>query len=253
MTTIFAHDPGTNRAAARTTEPVRERRPGCVRFRSIASCNSRSGSHFTLIELLVVIGIIALLAAALLASLSHAMKKGRRTDCISILHNISLAQHFYAEEYEDWLPPISGTGPDGTTWMFTDYFQPYMGDGFQWLCPSGDLEPSILDTPNGTLLHYGMNNYDGDFDRNGGDYLPGLSYQRLHYMADPDNVIGFADADPNQSPHNIGGAQSGTLEWPLTSLCEQRHSNGYVAAYLVGVVKWLPNEPNHEEWSIKHR
>src|SRR5690606_29899911 len=65
---------------------------------------------FTLIELLVVVGIIALLIAILIPSLSRARENSRRAACLANLHGIGVAIHAYAAESEHRCIP---TGPDG--------------------------------------------------------------------------------------------------------------------------------------------
>jgi prepilin-type N-terminal cleavage/methylation domain-containing protein len=70
---------------------------------------------FTLIELLVVIAIIAILAALLLPALAGAKERGRRTGCISNMHQYLLATHMYADDNDQSLPlgASDSTTPSG--------------------------------------------------------------------------------------------------------------------------------------------
>jgi len=57
---------------------------------------------FTLIEMLVVIAIIAILAALLMPALSRAREEGRKTACLSNLHQVGLYLTMYQGDYRRW-------------------------------------------------------------------------------------------------------------------------------------------------------
>lgn len=71
---------------------------------------------FVLMELLVVISIIALLAAALLPTLSAARSHARRACCQSNLHQIGLALDAYAEDFRCFPTARVKGPPDSEDW-----------------------------------------------------------------------------------------------------------------------------------------
>ncbi len=208
---------------------------------------------FNLIELLVVIGIISVLFSMLLPSLTKARERGQRIACIGQLRQIMFAAQIYLQENDTFLPPIKYRDRNGRLHAYTDLLDTYLGTGEIWLCPGGNREPPRTGSVSGKVLHYGINLYD--YDNADGDninnHLPGLHARSITRVRDPEQVIYMADSDPMESPEDIGGFESGTRRWPLTSLAEDRHSMGYNGLFLDGSSRWRSNLPNHAEWAVK--
>lgn len=70
---------------------------------------------FTLVELLVVISIIALLLSILMPSLQKARQLAKNVVCSSNQHNIGLAVHAYASDYNGYIPAFQKNVP-GVGW-----------------------------------------------------------------------------------------------------------------------------------------
>jgi prepilin-type N-terminal cleavage/methylation domain-containing protein len=125
----------------------------------------RRKSAFTLVELLVVIGIIALLIAFLMPSLTKARDHATRVACASNLRQTYMAVVMYANDYRGWIPfPCAGAAgvgnnivagygsdfrvwnPDNTTFSyylvnFRDGLYPrYTTSTRIWLCPAWNYD-----------------------------------------------------------------------------------------------------------------
>lgn len=134
---------------------------------------------FTLLELLVVVTVIAILFSLLLPTIHKAKAKVRNAICLNHLKQWGLATHFYASEYDDFLPPEGS--PNGLSLESGWYInlpkmlgiKPYcempwrtnasafLGNTI-WICPAN------TNRSNGNnLFHYCLNEHvdsTGDFD-----------------------------------------------------------------------------------------
>jgi len=66
---------------------------------------AKNNRGFTLIELLVVIGVISVLMAILLPSLSRARAQAKRIVCASQLRQLGMAHVMYQESHDGWIVP----------------------------------------------------------------------------------------------------------------------------------------------------
>ena len=112
---------------------------------------------FTLVELLVVLGVILLLIAMLLPSLSRAFEVARRTNCESNLRQLTAAVLRYADEHDaqfptcDLLPVQAGLGAPSDPGIIPQ-LNPYARNRGVFHCP---------DDPRDGMCTYAINDFLG--------------------------------------------------------------------------------------------
>ena len=115
-----------------------------------SDCSTATAARpgFTLVELLVVIGIIALLIAILLPSLSRARENANRVKCLSNLRQIAIAEVQYCNDNKGYFGSAS-RGADQ-----------HMEDFIYWQQPSSTWDPTVYnninrrDLDSGALVKY---------------------------------------------------------------------------------------------------
>jgi prepilin-type N-terminal cleavage/methylation domain-containing protein/prepilin-type processing-associated H-X9-DG protein len=132
---------------------------------------------FTLVELLVVIGIIAVLIALLLPSLSRAREHARRTACLSNLRQLAMAMMMYNNENKGRFP-APGTAQQVDDWIYWEdevtanvpvarnpdegLLVPYTGGHFiadTYRCPSDVLDTHRTNSYGTYKYSYTVNNW----------------------------------------------------------------------------------------------
>ena len=113
---------------------------------------SAAPAAFTLIELLVVIAIISLLVSILLPSLTQAKELARIAVCLSQLRAIGLAEQFYIDEQNDYIPPGYRGGDAWWSPLASDFCKQVTGgwNGWQfqdWNPTPGAPAKPIVDCP----------------------------------------------------------------------------------------------------------
>jgi type II secretory pathway pseudopilin PulG len=113
-------------------------------------------SAFTQVELLVTIGIIGLLTAIVVPSISHIRSQAQSSRCLSNLRHIGISLNLYANQNRGLLPASTQSDPNGTgtvSWWVLIQRQidgpdlPAAGTESVLLCPSADNTYPETPTP----------------------------------------------------------------------------------------------------------
>jgi len=129
----------------------------------------------TLLDMLVVIGIVALMLALLIPSLSHARELSRRIVCANNLRQWGVALQYYRDDHDDYIP-TEGTYLDiNKPYTWFNELPPYLHapaykdverqgklieefpELHVWICPSKNLTDAYKSRSGQNQFHYGMN------------------------------------------------------------------------------------------------
>ena len=168
---------------------------------------------FSLVELLVVVAVVSMLMAVLLPSLSRARDHACRVKCAANLHQLGVAFHMYAADYNGQAMPLSYF----SEWPMTYWYAREAGagkvdpaGGFVWPYLRSDLrddgvyecpaQPSgtvdVLQGPSGQVTTtYGYNGYFLAPKSTPGwaSQIGGRPWQNVDSLKNPQRVFVFAD------------------------------------------------------------
>jgi prepilin-type N-terminal cleavage/methylation domain-containing protein/prepilin-type processing-associated H-X9-DG protein len=211
----------------------------------------KSGA-FTLIELLVVIAIIGILAAMLLPALNKAREKANAANCVSNMHQWSLAIQMYCDEFTEYYPfdgnNTSPCHPDNT-WAWYNVLTPYIshpklcdlynnnepprpsGKKSIFCCPSATLR-SVQPTMTSPIFWYGLSTCLHQ------ETLTQIGFRRDRMVAPAQTIIFCEVAEDNFGETN-GRYITATPTTPGGGIAV-RHSGGANFVMGDGHVEWIP-------------
>jgi len=140
-----------------------------------------ANDHFTLIELLVVIAIIAILASMLLPALQQAKKRVHSVHCLNNLKQLSTSAMMYADDNEEFIPPIKGLG-----WNFDHFWEGKLYTYFNSQAPLMECNQAL-----NRRWQYARKAYGYNYDLVGAGYG---RYVKLGSIADPVETIIIGDS-----------------------------------------------------------
>jgi len=181
----------------------------------------------TILELLTVFGVLILMLAILLPSLSMAREHARRVVCANNLRQWGVALQFYRDEHEDYLPTEGTYLYPEKPYTWFNVLPPYLNapaykdveridDAIVefpalhiWICPSKYLSKAYKSQSGKNQFHYGMNAVLDGMNSSYTPDLPDLGEEPIHagmFRGKPHTVFLF-DIFPNDSrghPKDVG-------------------------------------------------
>ncbi|MBE6362572.1 MAG: prepilin-type N-terminal cleavage/methylation domain-containing protein [Lentisphaerae bacterium] len=234
-----------------------------------AGCVRRT-QRFTLIELLIVIAIIAILAAILLPTLGKARDRGRSTNCLNNLKQITISNLLYAEDNNSLLAPYAydmypgganchrwcGTSQSSSNDGSTASYDPSDAPLAQYIGGSGLITQCnvLKDPPKSFDMNcggYGYNvlvgtRYPGEYSKEA--YASGFPVKRMRSVAEKimfaDSAI-MVDANGNWSANPTNHGYSSAIEapggdWVMNPTMHFRHNNRAAISFCDGHAVTMP-------------
>ena len=106
--------------------------------------------YFTIIELAVIILIMSIVFSMLMPALNKSILAAQQISCMTNIKQLSVGHHLYAEDQDDFFPPVFSNWPNLSRkwWTHDDIVTPYIGKNVTEIkCPSSETE---------TNSHYGI-------------------------------------------------------------------------------------------------